>query len=136
MYNPDPWGNIFDRLLMAKVQSVNRKAYFSLVGDEKAYLEEWLRSSTTTAQGRAVFDFESSLGCEQMVTEPTHIGGGVLDLVLTDVHDLLRFGLGRQLGPEVIVLFSCILGLSNLFLTWCVRARDLLKVWTESSLEM
>ena len=34
-------------------------------------------------------DFASSSGCEQMVTEPTHIDGGVLDLVLTDVPDVV-----------------------------------------------
>ena len=42
---------------------------------------------TTTVHGKAAVDFVSSSGCEQMVTEPTHVDGGVPDLVLS-VHDL------------------------------------------------
>ena len=46
-----------------------------------AHHEEWLVSSTTTVHGRATLDFASSTGCEQMVTEPAHINGGVLEYV-------------------------------------------------------
>ena len=49
--------------------------------------EKWLGSSMTTVHDRAAVNFASSSNCEQMVTEPTHIGGGILDLVLTDVPD-------------------------------------------------
>ena len=45
----------------------------------------------TNLHGRAARDFASSSGCEQMVTELTHIDGGVLDLVLTDVPMLMGF---------------------------------------------
>ena len=41
-----------------------------------------------------------------MVTEPTHIEGGVPDLALTDVHNLLEVRGGSPLGPQVIVPFS------------------------------
>ena len=53
-----------------------------------AHHEEWLGSSTTVLHDTAVLDFASSLGCEQLVTKPTHIDRGVLDLVLTDVPDI------------------------------------------------
>ena len=89
--NPD-LSDIFDYLLtpMAKVQSDDKKASFLFVGDVNAHHEEWLVSSTTAVHGRAALDFVSSSGCEQMVTEPTHIHGEVPDLVLTDVHDLVE----------------------------------------------
>ena len=51
--------------------------------------EEWLESSATTLHRRAVRDFASSSDCEQMVTKPTHINGGVFDLVPTVVPDLV-----------------------------------------------
>ena len=39
-----------------------------------------------------------SLGCEQMVMELTHIDGGVLDLVLTDVCDFGGVRVGLPIG--------------------------------------
>ena len=44
--------------------------------------------------GRAAHDFVSSSGCEQMATEPTHIDGGGLTLLLTDVPDIGGGGSG------------------------------------------
>ena len=58
---------------MAKVQSVDRKASFLFVGNVNTHQEECLGSPTTGLHGRAARDFASSSGCEQMVTEPTHI---------------------------------------------------------------
>ena len=64
---------------MAKVQSVKKKASFLFVGDVNAHQDERLEPSMTTVHGRAAFDFASSLGCEQLVTKPTHIDGGDFD---------------------------------------------------------
>ena len=69
---------------MAKIQSVERKPSLLFAGDMNTHHEEWLGASTMTMHVRAAFDFESSSGYEQMFTEPTHIDGGVLDLVRTD----------------------------------------------------
>ena len=38
-----------------------------------------------------------------MVTEPTHIDEGVLDLMLTDVPDVIRIGLAFPLEPHIMV---------------------------------
>ena len=62
---------------------MDRNASFLLVGDVNAHHEEWLESSTTCLHGRAARDLAFSSGYEQMATEPSHIEGGVLDLVLT-----------------------------------------------------
>ena len=50
--------------------------------------------------GRAARDFASSSGYEQMVTEPTHIDEGVLDLVLTDIPDVVEYRVESPVGPS------------------------------------
>ena len=42
----------------------------------------------------------SSLGCEHTVTEPIRIDGGELDLVLTDVPDVLGIWVGSPVGTS------------------------------------
>ena len=61
--------------------------------------EEWLESSTTL-HGRAERDFASSSSFEQMVTEPTHIDGGVLVLVLTNVPGVEGVWVGSPVGTS------------------------------------
>ena len=63
-----------------------------------AYHEEWLESSTIYLHGRVACDFDSSSGCEKIVTEPRYIGGGVLDLVLTDAPDAVGIRVGSPVG--------------------------------------
>ena len=70
------------------LQSVGRKKSFLFVGDVNTHHGECLGSSATNLHGRTARDFTSLSGCEQMVTERTHIDGGRLDLVLTAVPDL------------------------------------------------
>ena len=72
---------------------MDRKWSF-LVGGVYARNEERLGSSMTNVHARAARAFASVSGCKQMVTEPTHIDGGVLDLVLTDVPDVIRVRVG------------------------------------------
>ena len=45
-------------------------------------------------------DFASLSDCEQMVMEPTHIGGGVLNLVLTDVPDVVGVRVSSPVGAS------------------------------------
>ena len=91
--DPDLSDKIFDSLLtvMSKLQSFNRKAtFFLFVGDENAH-----GASTMTFHGSAAREIASSSGCEQMVTDHTHIDGGILHLVLTDVPDLAEVRIDR-----------------------------------------
>ena len=89
-------GNLksFECLLtaMAYIQSVDRMEFFFflLVGGVNAHHEECLRST----HGRATCDVASSTGCEQIVTEPTHIKRGALNLAMTDVSDLVGVRVG------------------------------------------
>ena len=88
---------------MAKVQSIDRMASFLFVADVNAH-HEWLVSYTTTVHGRAALDYVSSSGYEQMVMEPTHVDGGLPDLVLISVHDLVAVRVSSPVGT--IVSFS------------------------------
>ena len=47
-------------------------------------------SSTTNCHGVAALDFATVSGCDQLVTGPTHVCGGTLDLLTSDVPDLVR----------------------------------------------
>ena len=45
--------------------------------------------TTTKRHGDAEFDFATVSGCYQLVVGPTHARGGTLDLLMTDVPDLV-----------------------------------------------
>ena len=54
-------------------------------------------STTTNRHGVAAFDFATVSGCDQLVVGPTHARGGPLDLLMTDVPDLVRVAVVRSL---------------------------------------
>ena len=49
--------------------------------------------TTTNRHGVAAFDFATVSGCDQLVVGPTHARGGTLDLLLTDVPDIVQVSL-------------------------------------------
>ena len=73
---------------MGSIQSVDPKSVFCFVGDFYCHHSEWLGSRITDDHSVAAFDFATVADCSQLVNEPTHRAGGVLDLVLTNVSDL------------------------------------------------
>ena len=83
---------IFDCLLasMAAMQAEDISASFLFVGDLNWH-QEWLGSTTTNRHGAAAFDFVTVSGCDQLVVGPTHARGGTLDLLTTDVPDLMLY---------------------------------------------
>ncbi len=101
--NPDSDDTIFDCLLMAMsmIQDDDRKAAFVFVGDFNAHHREWLDSvSPTDSHGRAALDFANVSGCSQLVAGPTHLAGNRLDLVLTDVPDVVKVTTMAPLGTS------------------------------------
>ena len=88
---PDQDDRIYDCLLtsMAAVQAEDVRASFLLVGDLNGHHQEWLGSATTNSHGVAAFDFATVSGCDQLVVGPTHTRGGILDLLMTVVPDLI-----------------------------------------------
>ena len=53
---------------------------------------------TTNRHGVAAFDFATVSGCDQLVVGATHARGGTLDLLMTDVPDLVRVALVAPIG--------------------------------------
>ena len=73
---------------MGSIQSADPKSVFCFVGDFNCHHSEWLGSRITDIHGVGVFDFATVADCSQLVNEPTHRAGGVLDCILTNVPDL------------------------------------------------
>ena len=98
--NPDLDDRIFDCLLasMAAVQAEDVRASFLFVGDLNGNHQEWLGSMTTNRHGVAAFDFATVSGCDQLVVGPTHARGGTLDLLMTDVPDLVWVAVVAPIG--------------------------------------
>ena len=77
---------------MTAVQAEDVRESFVFVGDLNGHHQEWLGSTTTNRHGVAAFEFATVSGCDQLVICPTHARGGTLDLLMTDVPDLLSTG--------------------------------------------
>ena len=52
--------------------------------------QEWLGSTTMNRHEVASFYFATVSGCDKLVVGPTHARGETLDLLMTDVPDLVR----------------------------------------------
>ena len=52
----------------------------------------------TDIHGRTALDFSTQAGCDQLVRGPTHVRGGVLDLLMTDVPDLVTVSVSSPIG--------------------------------------
>ena len=57
-----------------------------------------LGSTTTNRQRVAAFDFGTVSGCDQLFVGVTHARGGTLDLLMTDVPDLVRVAVVAPIG--------------------------------------
>jgi hypothetical protein len=101
--SPNADDTLFDCLLMtmARIQESDRRSAFVFVGDVNAHHVEWLSSRTpTNSSGRAALDFCSLSGCSQLIDSPTHEAGNCLDLVMTDVPDVVNASVGTPLGTS------------------------------------
>ena len=80
------------------MQAEDVRASFLFVGDFNGHHQEWLGSTTTNRHGVVAFDFATISFCDQLVVGPTHTRGGKLDLLLTDVPDLVRVAVVAPIG--------------------------------------
>ena len=98
--NPDLDDRILDCLLtsMAAVQAEDVRASFLFVGDLNGHHQEWLGSATKNRHGVAAFGFATVSGCDQLVVGPTNARGGTLELLMTDVPDLVRISVVAPIG--------------------------------------
>ena len=123
----DDW--IFYCLLasMAAVQTEVISASFLFVGDLNDHHQEWLGSTNTNRHGVAVFDFATVSGCEQLVVGPTHEHGGALELLMTDVPDLVRVAVVAPKGNSYHTSLSAVISMARAVPNLCVSRKVFLK---------
>ena len=73
---------------------------FLFVDDLSGHHQEWLGSTTTNRRGVAALDFANVSGCDQLLIGPTHARRGTLDLLMTDVPDLVQVAVVAPLGSS------------------------------------
>ena len=98
---------------MAVVQDEDVCATFLFVGDFNGHHQEWLGSTTTNRHGVAAFHFATVSGCNQLVVGPTHARGGTLDLLMTDVPDLVRVSVVAPIGNSDHSSLSAVISMAH-----------------------
>ena len=98
--NPDLDDRIFYCLLasMAAVQAEDVRASFLFVGDLNGIIRSGWVLRRRTVMELQPFDIATVSGCDQLVVSPTHPRGGTLDLLMTDVPDLVRVAVVAPIG--------------------------------------
>ena len=84
-------------------------------------------STTTNRHGVAAFDFATISGCNQLVVGPTHARGGTLDLLMTDVPDLVRVAVVAQIGNSDHSSLSAAISMAQAVPNSCVGSKVFLK---------
>ena len=127
--NSDLDDRIFDCLLasVAAVQAEDIHTCFLFVGDLNSHHQEWLGSTTTNRHGVEAFDFATVSGCYQFVVGPTHVRGGTLDLLMTDVPDLVRITVVAPIGNSDHSSLSAVISTAQAVPNLCVSRKIFLK---------
>ena len=86
-----------------------------------AIIKEWLGSTTTNRHGVTSFDFATVSGCNQLVVGPTCARGGTLDLLMTDVPNLVRVAVVAPIGSSDHSSLSAVISMAKAVTTLCVR---------------
>ena len=88
----------------------------------------WVLTSTTTNRHCvAALDFATVSGCDQLVIGPTHAHGGTLDLLMTDVPDLVLVAVVAPLGRSDHSSLSIAISMTQAIPSLSVSRRMLLK---------
>ena len=127
--NPDLDDQIFDCLLasMAAMQAEDVRASFLFVGDLNGHHQEWLGSTTLNRHGVAAFNFTTVSGRDQLVVGPTHAHGGTLDLLMTDVPDLVWVAVVAPIGNSDHSSLSAVISIAQAVPNLCVSRKVFLK---------
>ena len=80
-------------------------------------------STTTNRHGVAAFDFATVSGCDQLVVGPTHARGGTLDLLMTDVPDLIRVSVVALIGNSDHSSLSAVISMAQAVPNLCVSSK-------------
>ena len=68
---------------------------------------------TPNCHGVAAFDFATVFVCDQLVVSPTHAHGGTLDLLMTDVADLVRVAVVAPIGNSDHSSLSAVISMAQ-----------------------
>ena len=66
-------------------------------------------------------------GCDPLVVSPTHARGGTLDLLMTDVPDLLRVAVVAPIGNSDPSSLSAVISMAQAVRNLCVSRKVFLK---------
>ena len=84
-------------------------------------------STTTNRYGVAVCDFATVSGCDQLVIGPTHARGGTLDLLMTDVPDLVLVSVVAPKGNSHHSSLSAVISMAQAVPNLCDSRKVFLK---------
>ena len=90
-------------------------------------LQEWFGSMTTNCHGVAAFDFTTVSGCDQLVVSWTHALGGTLDLLMTDVPDLVWVSVVAPIGNSDHSSLLAVISMAQAVPNLCVSRKVFLK---------
>ena len=90
------------------------------VGDLNGHHREWLGSTTTNRHGVAAFDFATVFGCD-------HARGGTLDLLMTDVPDLVQVAVVAPIGNSDHSSLLAVISMAQAVPNLCVSRKIFLK---------
>ena len=86
-----------------------------------------LGSTTTNSHGVAAFDFPTVSGYDQLVVGPIHASGGILDLLMTDVPDLIQVAVVAPIGNSDQLSLSAVISTAQALPNLCVSRKVFLK---------
>ena len=84
-------------------------------------------STTTNRHGVAAFNFATVSGCDQLVVGPIHARGETLDLLMTDVPDLVLVAVVAPIGNSDHSSLSAVISMAQAVPNLCVSKRVFLK---------
>ena len=112
---------------MAAVQAEDVRASFLFGGDLNGIIRSGWILRPTNHHGVAAFDFATVSACDQLVVGPTHACGGTLDLLMTDVPDLVWVAVVAPIGNSDHLSLSAVISMAQAVPNLCVSRKVFLK---------
>ena len=89
--------------------------------------DSWVLYTSKNRHGVAALNFANVSGCDQLVTGPTHVRGGTIDILMIDVPGLVRVAVVAPLGSSDHSLLSVAISMPQAIPNLCGSWRVLLK---------
>ena len=100
----------------------------NILGDLNGHHQEWLGSKTTNRHRVAAFEFATESGCDHLVVGPTHARGGTLDLLITEVLDLVWASVVAPIGNSDHSSLSAVISMAQAVPNLCVCRKVFLNI--------